>query len=328
MASKRRGARLTDKETAENKTRLGFIATKVAAYECILFLGSAVHAPSPANSNYVYTSDKCPPIGNQLAELLAAKGNYPDKNKDNLQRVSQHYELLLERRALVDEIISHVKTGKEPSPVLRALAELRFPLVITTNYDNLYERAIDAVNKRREIAKVRAAGQVVDEQAIERATQGQYDVVIYDRDKKKETVDCPRTLNPERPYILKIHGDTDDPASIVVTDEDYIHFIMRMSDTQPHHPIGPNVATHLSQNNILFIGYRLTDYNLRLLFKTLRWKKDVSEKPLSVAIDRDPDEVIKQVWESDKYAFRFVVDDLWNSVPALYRAVKNEEMPS
>jgi hypothetical protein len=333
MATRRRGAAtippVDTAEQAQKAAILNFIASKVAANQCILFLGSAIHAPSPAGSKYTYTDDKCPPIGNKLAEELAAASGFVDDSKDDLQRVSQHYEYTLKRNSLVTEIINRVSKGKEPSPVLYALAALRFPLVVTTNYDNLYERAIDAVNKERAIAAARKAGQVVDEQAIEAATKGQYDLCIYSRDKTVPTRDCPRKLDPERPYILKIHGDISVSSSIVITDEDYIHFVMRMSDTEPHHPIGPNVATHLIENNILFIGYRLTDYNLRLLFKTLRWKKDVSEVPTSFAIDLKPDYLIKGVWEGDeKYAFKFVVENLWNFVPALYQRVKNEEMPS
>src|SRR5215212_4213935 len=338
MASRKRGATSNvkaatappvDAEEAQKAAILKFIANKVAANKCILFLGSAIHAPSPQDSKYTYTKDKCPPIGSQLAELLAQVSGFVDSSKDDLQRVSQHYEYTLKRNSLVTEIINHVSQGKEPSPVLSALAALRFPLVITTNYDNLYERAIDAVNKEKAIAAARAAGQGVDEQAIEAATRGQYDLCIYSRDKKVPTIDCARKLDPERPYILKIHGDIGVSSSIVITDEDYIHFVMRMSDTEPHHPIGPNVATHLIENNILFIGYRLTDYNLRLLFKTLRWKKDVSEIPTSFAIDLKPDYLIKSVWEGDEqYAFKFVVENLWNFVPALYHSVKNEEMPS
>ena len=324
MSSKRQG---TDK--GQRTAILNFIAKQVASHDCILFLGSAIHAPSPTGSKYTYTKDKCPPIGNQLADLLAKESGFGDKKNKDLQRVSQHYEYTLKRNSLVTEIINHVSKGKEPSPVLYALAELKFPLVITTNYDNLYEQAIDAVNKKRAIEAARAAGQTPDEQAIEAATKGQYDLSIYNRDKQKPTQDCGRQLNPDRPYILKIHGDIHDSSSIVITDEDYIHFVMRMSDTEPHHPIGPNVATHLIQNNILFIGYRLTDYNLRLLFKTLRWKKDVSEVPTSFAIDLNPDYLIKSVWEGEeKYAFKFVVDNLWDFVPALYKSVKNEEMPA
>jgi hypothetical protein len=336
MASRKRGvtsnvkaATPLDPEEAQKAAILQFIAHKVEAHQCILFLGSAIHAPAPAGSKYTYSKDKCPPIGSQLAEELAQASGFVDDSKDDLQRVSQHYEFTLKRNSLVMEIINRVSKGKEPSPVLYALAALRFPLVVTTNYDNLYERAIDAVNKERAIAAARAAGQAVDEQAIEAATREQYDLCIYSRDKRVPTNDCARKLDPERPYILKIHGDISVSSSIVITDEDYIHFVMRMSDTDPHHPIGPNVATHLIENNILFIGYRLTDYNLRLLFKTLRWKKDVSEVPTSFAIDLKPDYLIKGVWEGDeKYAFKFVVENLWNFVPALYHRVKNEEMPS
>ena len=152
MSSKRRGT-----DNAQKTAILKFIASKVASNECILFLGSAIHAPSPTGSKYTYTKDKCPPIGNQLADLLAEGSGFEDRDKD-LQRVSQHYEYTLKRNSLVTEIINHVSKGKEPSPVLYALAELKFPLVITTNYDNLYERAIDAVNKKRAIEAARAAG--------------------------------------------------------------------------------------------------------------------------------------------------------------------------
>lgn len=312
-------------EEAQKKAILNYVAEQVAAHKCVLFLGSAIHAPSPQGSKYAYTKEKCPPIGNQLAELLAQTSGFIDKNKDDLQRVSQHYEYTLKRNALVTEIIKHVSVGKEPSPVLRGLAALRFPLVITTNYDNLYEKAIDAVNKKRAIEAARAKGEPIDEQAIEAATRGQYNLCIYNRDKTVETRDCERHLDPARPYLLKIHGDISVPRSIVITDEDYIHFVMRMSDKDPHHPVGPNVVTHLIQNNILFIGYRLTDYNLRLLFKTLRWKKDAEDVPTSFAIDLDPDYLIKDVWESSNF-FKFVVENLWNFVPELYRTITNEEM--
>jgi hypothetical protein len=309
-----------------NQAILNFIAGQVPLQKCVLFLGSAIHAPSPKGSKYNYAKDKCPPIGNQLAELLAGNSGYVG-DKGDLQRVAQHYEFTLDRKPLVQEIKKLVIDGKEPSPVLCALAAMRFPLVITTNYDNLYERAIDTVNKRRRIAELQAAGQPVDEQAIGEATKGQYDVAIYSRDKNIETKDCAKQLDAERPYILKIHGDISNEKSIVITDEDYIHFVMRMSDKDPYHPVGPNVMTHLIENYILFIGYRLIDYNLRLLFKTLRWKRDAEDVFPAYAIDRDPDYLIRDVWEKQGY-MKFVVEDLWDFVTKLYRSVKKEEMPS
>ena len=145
------------KQKSSDEAKLKFIARKVAANQCVLFLGSAIHAPSPAGSIYNYTYKKCPPIGNQLAKLLATESGYNDEEK-SLQRVSQHFEFNLTRQPLIAAIEKYVSEGTEPSPVLYALASLKFPLVITTNYDKLYEQAIDTINKRRAIEEAKKAG--------------------------------------------------------------------------------------------------------------------------------------------------------------------------
>ena len=41
-----------------------------------------------------------------------------------------------------------MQVGKQPSPMLQALAKLNFPLVITTNYDQLFEGALAAAGKQ------------------------------------------------------------------------------------------------------------------------------------------------------------------------------------
>jgi hypothetical protein len=63
----------------------------------------------------------------------------------------------------------------------------------------------------------------------------------------------------------------------------------------------------------------MRDYNLRLLFRTLRWGTDESNFPLSFSVDRGPDPLIQQVWENERNILRFVVEDLWNFVPELSR---------
>ena len=47
------------------------------------------------------------------------------------------------------------------------------------------------------------------------------------------------------PAILKIHGSVEKPESIVVTDEVYIQFLLRMSDKDPYHPIPETFRYHL-----------------------------------------------------------------------------------
>jgi hypothetical protein len=56
--------------------------------------------------------------------------------------------------------------------------------------------------------------------------------------------------------------------------EDYIDFILRMSDKDPLNPVPKEIKPWFYYWPTLFLGYSLMDYNLRLLFRTLRWKMD------------------------------------------------------
>jgi hypothetical protein len=202
-----------------------------------------------------------------------------------------------------------VQEGKEPSAAVRALARLDFPLVITTNYDRLYEKALECANKR------------------------EFTRSIYHKERTKID-DCKPQLqngewrlDPKKPFILKLHGDIESPSSIVVTDEDYVHFVARMSDKDPNNPVPKNVRTLLIKWSTLFIGYSLRDYNLRLLFNTLRWKLDAADIPPCYSIDLQPDPLIFQVYHDQRRYVLFIKQDLWSIVPRLYKKVTSEDMP-
>jgi predicted RNase H-like HicB family nuclease len=296
---------------------LKYIKGKISEHQCILFLGSAIHAPPPPEliSRYNYPQEKAPPIGSQLSKYLAEKSKYPAQDWWNLQRVAQHFETKNKSRfLLVEEIKKAVHVGREPSPILRMLADLEFPIVITTNYDQLYEKALD-----QKAEAERAAGQTVTK----------YRVSIYspNNNNKSKTVDCLSIPDPKQPYILKIHGDVDKPESIVLTDEDYIQFVLRMSDKHPFHPFGNNVLAHLMKWPTLFVGYSLMDYNLRLLFKTLRWKLDAAQIPPTYSVDKKPDDLIRDVWENQRRYVSFIVLNLWDCIPQLHADLVKEPLP-
>jgi hypothetical protein len=72
----------------------------------------------------------------------------------------------------------------------------------------------------------------------------------------------------------------------------------------------------------LFIGYSLLDYNLRLLLKTLRWKLDASQIPVNYSVDKKPDDVIRDVWETRLQYVSFIIQNLWDFVPKVHALVK------
>lgn len=265
-----------------------------------------MHAPPPEDSRFVYPTEHRPPLGSALSEKLASSlgarlgAVLPDEDPRNLQRVALFYEMERSRRQLVDEIRTSVHDGKRPSPALRALAELDFPLIITTNYDQLLEQALRLADKQPRVS-------------------------IYSPS-LEATVDF-RDPSPQNPVVFKVHGDVDRAETIVVTDEDYIQFVLRMSNKDPYDPLPLTLKYHLTGWTTLFVGYSLLDYNLRLLFKSLRWKIDSANVPDMYSVDRAPDPLILSVWHDQRRYVRFVAQDVWAFVPELYRIVRGKEIP-
>jgi hypothetical protein len=289
---------LTEVASAE----ISDLAEAVRGGDCTLFLGSAVHAPPPSDSVYTYAEDQRPELASQLMKRLADGCDFSEKlpnESPTLQRVALCYELMKGRNRLVDEVRAGVHIGKRPSPILNALAQLDFPLIVTTNYDQLFETALTGATKQPR-------------------------KLVYNPDK----VGTPawRVGSTQEPIVCKLHGDVDNRPSIVITDTDYIQFVLRMSDPMPLDPIPITVRSRFTSSPILFLGYSLLDFNLRLLFKTLRWQADDAEIPDTYAVDRAPDPLISAVWGANNYV-RFVVEDVWAFVPELYRRVRGEEMP-
>jgi hypothetical protein len=187
------------------------------------------------------------------------------------------------------------------------LAALPFPIIVTTNYDHLFDNALRRARTRNGELKDPIVG-------------------IYDPKRTEPPEEVPLDPLEQRPVLLKIHGDIDKPESIVVTEEDYIVFIQRMSDHNLH-PFHQNIRVRMRNWPILFIGYSLKDYNLRLLLRSLRWKIDAVKLPLLFSVDPSPDKLIRSVWQGggEERIIYFVEKDLWEFVPALYRACMGKE---
>jgi hypothetical protein len=281
------------------------IAEEVGKGECILFLGAGVHAPPPADAGYEYTDGERPRLGAAFSEHLAGESRFaerfPRDSLHNLQRVALSYELAHSRQKLVEEIRGAVQTGKRPSPALRGLAELPFPLIITTNYDKLFEYALIRAGKSPRVRVYSKSGSVRTDDLTDPSV--------------------------EEPVVFKLHGDIDVPESIVITDEDYIHFVMRMGDQGDYHPVPETFRYRFKSWITLFVGYSLLDYNLRLLFKTLRWRMDASKFPPTYSVDPQPDQLIVSVWSGEQKYVRFIAQDVWTFVPRLYEALKASPMP-
>ncbi len=120
------------------------------------------------------------------------------------------------------------KKSKEASSLHRLIFSIEPRHIITTNFDNLLE---DTKHKNRHY----------------------YSVVIKDNDFLKAQT---------KSYILKIHGDIEDPQSIVLKEEDFLNY------NHQHIMLETYLKSLLIDHTFIFIGYSLNDYNVK---QTISW---------------------------------------------------------
>jgi len=299
------GARIVEAVPADVRA----VAERIRNERCILFMGAGVHSAPPEDSPWAYDEEERPLRGGELAAYLADASDYaatyPDETARNLGRISLYCEIHKEygRDWLIREVRKKVHSGKRPSPAVRGLAELDFPFIATTNYDQLVEIALRDHRKAPYVSIYQKASNVATDDYVGEATD--------------PTV--------REPFVLKFHGDIDRPESLVISDEDYIDFVLRMADKEPFNPVPPAFRYAFARYPTIFIGYSLLDYNLRLLFKTVRWNVDKARMAKTYAVDPKPDRLIQDVY-GDRFV-QFIVRDVWTFVPMLYRELKGKEMP-
>ena len=133
---------------------------------------------------------------------------------------------------------------------------------VTTNYDDLLEKAlaprephviIDRGKKGLWVCPAGGTSQQVAATGTELYT----------------LLDGPRTQEPSQPILFKMHGSIDRAVarndSYLITEEDYVDFLGRSSGSY----VPPYINGLLEGKNILFLGYSLEDWNVRVILRKL-----------------------------------------------------------
>ncbi len=209
------------------------------------------------------------PSGSKLSQELAGECAYPGSDAKDLLRVAQYYAIKLGElplRETINERLSHDEV--QPGEVHHLLAGWPLEVVLTTNYDNLMERAF--VMKGKDPAKS-----------------------VYKRSGDQEQIkNIPRSKTP---LVYKLHGSLEDLDSMVITEDNYIDFLISLIEG----PKVPNFITNLFERySILFIGYGLKDWNIRVLLRYFRKKDDTRWFAVQRHLLADNDNAAAQEWDS------------------------------
>jgi hypothetical protein len=270
----------------------------IAAGRVVPLFGAGVNLTSRPEDSYWSVSGPYLPSGWELYSHLAATYEYPASD-DGLPRLAQYIEAIAGRGTLYDELRRIFDRDYEPTPVHRFFARLPgrlrtngdpayHQLVVTTNYDDLMERAFAEADEPADVIWYVADGRNRGK-FIHRREGGEVrlieDIVAY------------RGVELEkRSVILKLHGSVDrrepDRDSYVITINDYLEYLIR-ADVITLLP--PELVEKLYRSHFLFLGYGLQDWNLQVILHRIWGSQELTTKSWAVLLR--PDEVDRLLWE-------------------------------
>ncbi len=153
----------------------------------------------------------------------------------------------------------------------RVLANMKLPIYITTNPDFLLEDAItDLGNKPQSLYFCWKESLITPE-----ATDAWNQRV---------------TPIPERPLVYHLFGRLDQPKSLVLTEDDYFDYLMWINRSEHPLKIPDHVVWAWKDTALLFLGFQMTDWNFRLLYRSILTEERRKERPdiRSVAVQLQP----------------------------------------
>jgi hypothetical protein len=256
------------------------------------------------------------PSGGELAMYLAENFGYPlsetqascpsckseihlvEKVQD-LARVSQYVSVMAGSGPLYDELHTLFDADYPPTAVHRFFATLPavlrakghphpYQLIVTTNYDDSLERAFKEDDEPFDLVCYVAEGEQRGK-FLHQSPDGEVRLV----EKPNEY----RVPLDQRSAILKIHGAVNRTApdaeqdNYVITEDHYIDYLTR-TDISNLLPV--TLAAKLRRSHILFLGYGLRDWNLRVILHRIWEEQKLSYK--SWAIQLEPDPIEEEFW--------------------------------
>jgi hypothetical protein len=208
------------------------------------------------------------PLGATIAEEWAKEFSYPLEDSYDLIKVSQYVAVEMEDAQYPkEELARRFRTAGTPDfnskiEAHRFMADLPLPVYITTNYDDFMMQALRSRGKKPEQEFCR------------------WNSLLYSQPSVFDRPDfVPR---PETPLVFHLHGHAGIPESLVLTDDEYVDFLTAFSKDKQLLP--PRVQEAMASASLLFIGYRIADWNFRVLFRSLVTSLETSQRRKHVSV--------------------------------------------
>jgi SIR2-like domain len=215
------------------------------------------------------------PLGSRIAQTWADEHSYPFADRWDLAQVAQFLAIKKDPVWPKEEIQELFGTYPPPDPAqadhpYAILARLPLPIYLTTNYDDFLARAL------------RARGRKPVEEFCRWTNRPSFvgRAQVFDEPTFEPTV--------QSPLVYHLHGRIDLAESLVLTEDDYVDFLVNMAREAI---VPPLISAVLAENMLLFLGYRLADWSFRVLYRGLMKTIDASGQRVSLTVQLEPQDL-------------------------------------
>ncbi len=195
------------------------------------------------------------------------KSDYLNFVKNQLYRQAEAQgapaELLTEAEEVVDDVsfsefaarLGYPPFSQGADDPLLILADLPLPIYLTTGYHNFVEEALKKAGKtpRSELCRWHEGLEVIPS--------------VFDSPSLLEP-DKAYQPTPAEPLVYHLHGFDERPDSLVLTEDDYLQFLVAISRLkgQPTDPIPRRIRQAISDSALILLGYDLDSWAFRVIF--------------------------------------------------------------
>jgi hypothetical protein len=173
-------------------------------------------------------------------------------------------------RASLDELLSAVgaaRQARDSAEPHRVLADLGFPLYLTTNPDPLLADSLKTAGRDPHVA-----------------------LCPWNEYVERTQVDDTLEPSSEEPLVYHLFGRFDEPDSLVLTEDDYFDYLIGVTGNKDLIP--ESVRRSLADTALLFLGFQMDDWSFRVLFRSIMRQEGGGRrrKYSHVAVQIDPEE--------------------------------------
>lgn len=213
------------------------------------------------------------PFGSQFANEWAKKYGYPMEDSYDLIHVAQFVAVKKDSTTpkevmckKIKEILKEVTPSyfEEPNEPHGMLADLELPIYVTTNYDDLMVQALKSRGKTP-----------IQEYCRWNSCIMKHKQTLSDFDPTSE-----------KPLVFHLHGIYQVPDSLVLTEDDYLDFLVAIS--RDLNLLPPRIQEAFTDTSLLFLGYRIADWDFRVFFRILAEYLEISSRKKHYSVQLVP----------------------------------------